>query len=166
MNDLVLGETELGKAVFANRDFYIGEIIIDFKGEPMRKKDLPVILNPEDDRYLQIGPNKFIGPSGDFDDFFNHSCNPNSGIIFKGGRIILVSIMNIMKGEEIVFDYSTTVDGDKWNMECKCGSENCRKIIGDFKFLPEEVKNRYISLGIVPGYLVRKNLVSPSSVGP
>jgi len=164
MNNLVLGETELGKAVFANRDFGNGEVIIDFKGEPMRKKDLPIIMGSGDDHYLQIGPNKFIGPSGDFDDFFNHSCNPNSGIIFKDGRIFLVSITDIKKGEEIMFDYSTTVDGDKWNMSCKCGSKNCRGIIGDFKFLSEGVKQKYISLGIVPNYLVRKTLVSSSSI--
>jgi SET domain-containing protein len=56
---------------------------------------------PEDDRYVQVDKNKYLGPSGDFDDLVNHSCNPNSGLKIKNKKAILIAIKNIKKGEEI-----------------------------------------------------------------
>lgn len=104
----------------------------------MKRKELPELVTPEDDRYIQVGKDKYLGPSGDYDDFFNHSCNPNSGIKIKGNRVILIAIKNIKKGKEITWDYSTTMDEDEWEMCCMCKIKNCRKIIRDFKYLPKK----------------------------
>lgn len=41
---------------------------------------------------------------------FNHSCNPNS---FIKGKNELVALRDIKKGEEITFDYSTTMDDNE-----------------------------------------------------
>ncbi len=84
MQDLIIGKSIAGKAVFARRNFKKGERIIDFKGKLIKRDDLPKIVKPEDDRYIQIGKDKFMGASGDYDDYFNHSCNPNSGVKIKG----------------------------------------------------------------------------------
>ena len=64
------------------------------------------------------------------------------------------SIKDIKKGEEITWDYSTTMDEDKWEMDCVCQSKNCRKRIKDFKYLPKEIQQKYIKLGIVPDYIL------------
>jgi hypothetical protein len=162
MNKLILGESKLGKAVFANKDFKKGEDIIDFKGQLMKRKELPEIVNPEDDRYIQVGKDKYLGPSGDFDDFFNHSCDPNSGIKIIGDRVVLFAIKKIKKDEEITWDYSTTMDEDEWEMDCMCKCKNCRKRIRDFKYLPKEIQQKYIRLEIVPEYIKESLLqISP-----
>ncbi len=122
MSSLILGQSKSGKAVFANKDFKKGEEIIEFKGQPMKGNELPKLTSPEDDRYVQIGKDRYLGPSGDFDDFFNHSCDPNSGLKFESERVILIAIKDIKKGEEITWDYSTTMDEDEWKMDCLCGS--------------------------------------------
>jgi uncharacterized protein len=152
--DLILGQSNLGKAVFANKDFKKGEEIIEWRGPVLSKEELPPIRTAEDDRFTQIDNDKYIGESGELDDFFNHSCNPNAGLLFKYKKIFLIAIKDISKGDEITWDYSTTMDEDDWEMDCMCQSKNCRKRIGDFKYLPKEIQKKYIKLGIVPKYIL------------
>jgi len=149
---MILGRSKVGKAVFAGRDFVKGEMIIEFTGPLLKKKDLPKRLKPEDDRYVQISKDEFMGASDDFDDYINHSCDPNSGLKEIKGKLILFTIKDIKKGEEITWDYSTTMAEDDWVMACKCGGPNCRKKIGDFKDLPKDLQQKYIQLGIVPQF--------------
>jgi hypothetical protein len=106
------------------------------------------------DHYVQIGPDRYLGPSGGADDYVNHSCDPNSGLKIRGTTVDLVAIRNIEPGEEITWDYSTTMDEDDWEMDCRCGAASCRKRIRDFKQLPVPVRERYIRLGIVPQYAI------------
>lgn len=88
---------------------------------------MPKLIKPEYDRYIQVGEDKYLGPSGDFDDFINHSCDPNSGIQIKGKKVVLLAIKDIKQNEEITWDYSTTMDEDDWEMDCQCGCLKCRK---------------------------------------
>lgn len=148
----VIKENKDQYGVFSKASFKIGEKIIDFSGEIMDKFDLPDILLPEHDRYVQIDIDKYMGPSGGFDDYFNHSCDPNSGLVIDEKDVYLVAIKNIKIGEEIVWDYSTTMFDEKWTLECECGSGKCRKIVRNFKELPLEIKQRYKDLGIIPYY--------------
>ena len=54
----------------------------------------------------------------------NHSCNPNAEFDVKEGRVWIVAIKNIKKGEEITYDYG--YDIENWqDHSCKCGSKNC-----------------------------------------
>lgn len=156
MNTLILGKSKLGKTIFANKNFKQGEEIIEIKGPQMKREELPDLITPEDDRYIQVGENTYLGSSGDFDDFFNHSCDPNSGVKINGRKVILIAIRNIKKGEEINWDYSTTMDEDDWEMDCMCQSKKCRKRIRDFKYLPKKIQQKYIKLGIVPKYILEK----------
>jgi len=57
-------------------------------------------------------------------------------------------------GEEIRFDYSTTMSQDHWAMECRCGQATCRRVILNFHHLPPITQNRYLQLGIVPRFIV------------
>jgi SET domain-containing protein len=149
-----LGESNLGKAVFANTDFKQGEEIIEFKGKLFTYEELPVPYDDVEDHYVQIDKNLYMGPSGKIDDFLNHSCNPNSGIKIKGKRVILMAIKDVKKGEEITWDYSTTMDEDDWELNCMCKCKNCRKRIRDFRYLPKDIQQKYIELGIVPKYIL------------
>ena len=154
MDNLILGQTKNGKAVFASKHFKKWEKIIEFKGKLFTCEELPAPYNEVEDHYVQIDKNLYLGPSGGFDDFINHSCNPNSGLFISGKKVILSPIRNIKKGEEITWDYSTTMDEDDWEIDCTCGSKKCRRRIKDFKYLPKKLQQKYIQLGIVPRYVL------------
>jgi SET domain-containing protein len=154
MKDLVLKQTKKGRSVFANRDFRKGEFIIEFRGRIYSRKDMPRGFNSHDNHYLQIGKDAYLGPVKSIDDSINHSCNPNAGFRI-GKKVLLFAIKNIKKGDEITFDYSTTMSDGMWKMECICSARNCRRVINDFRFLPKNVQKRYIGLGIVPDYILR-----------
>lgn len=68
-----------------------------------------------------------------FTRFTNHSCNPNCGL---KDAVTLVAIRDIETGEELTIDYDT-LEYD-WEMECNCGSENCRGKIRGYKHLKEK----------------------------
>lgn len=67
-----------------------------------------------------------------------------------------MAIHDITSEEEITFDYSTSIDQDSWTMNCRCGSKNCRGVIGEFRLLPNEIQTKYIRLGIVPEYVLKR----------
>lgn len=155
-DDLILRQSKNGKAVFANKSFKRGEEIVEFGGKLFTYEQLPAPYHKVDDHYIQIDKDLYLGPSGGADDFFNHSCNPNSGLRFEGRKVVLMAIKNIKKNEEITFDYSTTMDEDDWEMDCRCGVKNCRQRIRDFKYLPEVIQKRYIGLGVAPEYILKR----------
>lgn len=68
--------------------------------------------------------------------------------------VTLVAIRPIASGEEITWDYSTTMSEDDWEMDCNCGAPSCRKRIRDFKYLPPKLREHYQVLGIVPEYVL------------
>ncbi|MDX2042512.1 MAG: SET domain-containing protein [Acidobacteriota bacterium] len=75
-------------------------------------------------------------------DYFNHSCDPNSG--FRG-MIEIVAMREIESGEQITFDYAMCLTSDFGNMDCLCGAANCRKqVTGDDWKMPE-LQKRYNS---------------------
>lgn len=158
MDGLILMQSKIceGKGVFANKEFKENQKILEFRGDLFTKEQLPNIYSDkaEDDRYIQIGANLYIGPSGDLDDLVNHSCNPNCYVKIEGRRAYLVALTNIKSREEITWDYSTTMYNFDWSMECNCGSKNCRKVIKEFKFLPNDLKKKYAELGILPDYIL------------
>jgi hypothetical protein len=151
---LNLVDSEYGKSVLASGLFSRGQIVLKFSGDVIHKSNLPKIERIEDDRYLQIDRELYLGPSGDLDDYINHSCNPNCGLIFVDGKVFLTAIKKISLGEEITFDYSTTMSEDDWEMSCLCGSPQCRGRIRDFKHLPKLLQDYYVFLGVVPSYLL------------
>lgn len=150
---LTVKNTKNGKGVFADKNFKKDEIIFEFHGKFFTYEELPTPYNEVEDHYVQIDKNLYMGPSGDIDDFFNHSCNPNAGLKPDDGKVFLIAIKNISSGDEITWDYSTTMDEDDWEMDCKCGSKICRKRIRDFKYLSPDIQKIYLDLGIVPKYI-------------
>lgn len=152
--DLYLKETLSGKGVFSKKNFKKGDKLIEFKGEIYTEGNYPSDFYDDVNFYLQIGLGKFMGPSQGLDDYFNHSCDPNSAIFFED-KVVLRAIKDIKTDEEIVWDYSITEDENgEWSMECLCNSPKCRGIIGDFKLLPKEKQQEYIQMGLVPQYIL------------
>ncbi len=128
---------------------------------------------------MQIEERFVLGPADtvpEDTDFFNHSCDPNSGF---SGQVFLVAMRDIDAGEEITFDYGMTVSESAgsdmvFRMACSCGSPLCRKTIteDDWKLPELQVRykgffSQYIQEKIgklndhASGDLIRKDVVVP-----
>jgi SET domain-containing protein len=154
MKKLDLKNCEHGSGVFAKEPIKVGDEILKFKGPVVGINDLPRPYTAENDYYLQIEEKRFMGPSGEIDDYVNHSCEPNSGIKFDIDGIKLVAIAPIAPGQQITFDYSTTMHNFDYEMNCRCSSNKCRRRVKNFIALPEETQAKYIKLGIIPDYIL------------
>ena len=144
-------ECAVGLGVFANRDIRAGEVILEIEG-PLIDFAETKRRGPRECMAIQIGRDRYIDtqPPGVL---VNHSCNPNSGI--KQNRY-LVALREIRKGEEVFYDYSTTMEEHSFTMRCLCGEPNCRGVIGDFSALPREIREKYIAQGIVMSFISNK----------
>lgn len=136
-----------GLGVFAKRPILEGETILTFHGQEISFEEA-VARGPWEGHTLQVGPTSYLDlePPGVY---ANHSCNPNSGI--QDNR--LVALRAIRAGEEIVWDYSTSMAEDWFEMDCHCGAPNCRHRIRDFRHLPPDVQEFYLSRGMVQWFI-------------
>jgi len=127
-----------GRGVYAARDIRKNEVILEFNGPYVKIESLAGIPREVQDHLFNIGLNEYLivrEPGA----YTNHSCDPNAGIVRD---VLLVAMRDIERDEEITFDYSM-ITSDDWTMECRCGSPSCRKIIGNYKDLPDELKTKY-----------------------
>lgn len=111
---------------------------------------------------LQMGENVFLHGVGEFDDYINHSCDPNCVVRFENDEAILYVLRDIKTGEELTFDYNTSdwdlvEQGQRTNSDlsftCRCGSENCVGDIKGFRHLSESQRAK------------RKTYLSPFLLG-
>lgn len=142
---------DLGLGLFAKRFFAVGEEILTFSGPELSFETMLTrgereanALQIDDRLYLDIG-----GPGV----YANHSCMPNAGI--RSDRH-LIALEPIHPGDEIRYDYSTTMWEDHWTMQCRCGHANCRGLIADFPTLPLELQTTYLKLDVVQSFIVRR----------
>ncbi|MCX6749683.1 MAG: SET domain-containing protein [Candidatus Pacearchaeota archaeon] len=156
-----------GKGVFADNNINKFQTICFLEGEVMNIKEMIKRVDDEKERgsdSLGIDDEVYL----DLDELsrtFNHSCNPNAFIM---GKNELVALKNIKKGEEITYDYSTTMNdneekiknegdgGELWTCKCRCGSDNCRNVIDQFKTLPKETRAFYIRNKFMPDFMLKK----------
>lgn len=105
---------------------------------------------------FRYGPDTYLDPGDGIARFLNHSCEPNAGIRKISNQLFLFTARRIGRGSEITIDYSTTIgDDDIWRMRCNCGHRRCRNVVRNFGSLPAEVKHRYLTRGLVPGFIIR-----------
>jgi len=147
-----------GVGVFAARHFRRGDVVMmDFDGDYFDQ-----VLSYQELRHyridlshpLQVGLDAFRVPSGNIDDFTNHSCEPSTGIrLFPRGTIV-VAIRDIELHDEITFDYSTYLNNPYERMVCHCGAARCRGVIDNFRTLPEDLQQHYLALGVVGDFVL------------
>lgn len=143
-------KTRLGRACIAKKPIAKNEIICKMVGPSLSLKDFFDKYELNDCTPLQIGNDRFIDLIEPYN-CFNHSCNPNAGIRNNG---ILFALKDISPGEEIMYDYSTTVDDVTWRMDCDCREANCRKVIGDFLSIPHEKRLYYRENGAFAKHII------------
>jgi hypothetical protein len=127
-----------GLGVFTRKAISQGAFVIQCQGI-LRHKDEVV----EGMRALQIGPETYLAEDPEnprLDDFINHSCAPNVG--FTDGSPKLFAIRDITVGEELFWDYRTSINEAGWSVACTCGAPNCRGKIQSYCDLPGEEKIR------------------------
>ena len=146
-----------GFGVFTSVDIPPNSPLCEVKGKLLPRSNLEGYANHP--ALVQVGQDHFYGPSGEVDDYFNHSCNPNCTLHIVGFRAIYYSLYQIPKNSELTFDYSTTSTDlkDEWLMNCQCGFVNCRKEISGFSYLPDQIKKEYKEKNIFP-YYIEKSL--------
>ena len=111
-----------GRGVFTDAAVPAGALLIAFTGPLLRYAE----TTPET-LALQIAPDLYLGGSGGPDDCVNHSCAPNSGLVIRGTDVKLIAIRDIAAGEELFFDYSTTMDEDDFEFDCACGQSRMQR---------------------------------------
>ncbi|MEI6213710.1 MAG: SET domain-containing protein-lysine N-methyltransferase, partial [Desulfuromonadales bacterium] len=132
------------RGVFATDSISAGDRLAIFGGKIIRADEEVGDYGLQIDETFVI--NAFDTESQESDDgfFFNHSCDPNSGI---KGSIFLLALRDIEPDEEVTFDYAMClhrVNGlPPYNLECLCGKENCRKIVTDDDWKLPELQKRY-----------------------
>lgn len=155
---LKVEQTRLGNSLFTTVEIPANVPIVEVMGPIYLEKDLP---DPGDEAILQVGPNTFLGASGEVDYCINHSCDPNCAMHVVGNRAILYSLYVIPAGIELTFDYSTTSTDtyDTWKMDCKCNSYKCRKVISGFQYLDPALQDNYKKRDMVPIYIVHPSMI-------
>lgn len=154
-----VGDNHLGRAVYAAAAFREGDTLIEFTGRRFRAEKVPSLMRGHGDRFVQVTPDHYMGPSGRIDDLINHSCDPNGGLRFTDDGVFLIAIRDIAPGEEISWDYSTTLKESNWHMICQCRAENCRRVIGNFDSLDPDRQEFFRARNLVAPYLRRRDAI-------
>ena len=149
--DVIPAPCELGLGLFAARDFADGELLFVFEG-PVIEAAAVNSLGEREPNPLQIAPRLYVDVQQP-GVYINHSCEPNAGV---RNDVEVYSLRRILAGEEIRFDYSTSMSEKRWTMRCLCGTPSCRGLVTDFHELPEALRERYMSLGIVQRFIVEE----------
>lgn len=151
-----------GRGVFSGKTIPPGRFVLKFKG-PLYTKE----TCPDFSEAIQVSLDLWMWSSGGLDDLVNHSCTPNTGLfpVFSGPSpsLYLVSLRPIAVGEELSFDYSTSMVDEPWKLDgCACSSEDaagaatsgcrfgCRGEVGNFLSLPAATQDYYASCGALP----------------
>ena len=116
--------------LFAGRDIKKGEKVIEYKGRKLTHKQVEeddrfdnskaIYLFTLNERYVLDGDTKTNTAK-----YINHSCDPNCEVDIIKGKIWIIAIKDIKKGDELSYDYGFGYDKDFRQFPCKCGSKNC-----------------------------------------
>jgi SET domain-containing protein len=145
-----IANSRTGRGLFAAEFIPGGNDVLEFTGPVLRLNEVRA-LGPSAANALQVGIDRYLlldEPGR----LVNHSCVPNAGV---RNDTQLVALRDISAGEEITFDYSTTVS-DGWTMPCLCGHAECRQLIVAFQLLPPPLRRRYAILGLVQRFILEE----------
>ena len=141
--------TDKGRGVFVGRAIPAGALVLRFEGPIFSR-----LTCPDFSEAIQVGVDEWMWSSGGLDDLVNHSCEPNLGLWQVGACTYLLSLRDIAEGEELSFDYSTSMVDEPWDMEgCLCGAPTCRGLVGNFLDMPLDAQQRYARLRVLPRHV-------------
>ena len=132
------------KGVFAKKDIRKGTKVIEYVGRKVTKKQSDDIYDEQFEKseghskdggvYL-FELNKRYDIEGNVPwntaRLINHSCDPNCETDIIGGKIYIIALRDIKKGEELSYDYGFEFDRDYRDHPCRCRAKNCIGYIVD-----------------------------------
>jgi len=133
------------KGLFARESIKKGEIIAIKGGQIMTLEEFRMLDKKLQGYCAQIENDFFLGPRTEEDAseenilFTNYSCEGNVGV---SGQVTFVALRDIEVGEELIHDYATMYTIKDFDMECNCGSKNCRKRFTSEDWKLKEVQER------------------------
>lgn len=140
--------------VFAIAPIDAASVIMSFTGAIYRRQRvLDAARRGEHDGFLQVALNRFIGLSGDADDYVNHACDPNCYVAIADSGVQLRARRTIAPGEELSFDYRVTQVDFPLRFACRCGAAACGGDIGNCDEIPPRQLAQYLAEGIVPAWV-------------
>jgi len=137
------------KGVFARLDIRKGTRVIEYAGEKITTKEGDKRSDIHADKHKKNQANGAVyifelNKKYDIDGsvwwntakFINHSCDPNCETDIIKGKIWIIAIKDIKKGQEISYDYA--YDLEDWHEHpCRCGATNCPGYIANEDFRPK-----------------------------
>lgn len=146
---ITVSQAQNDEGLFAKTDIPAGTVLLKIYGKTISYADT-VKLGDKESYCLQIDADKYITLHFPFF-LANHSCSPNCGVT---ANLEFITLGPIKKGEQLRWDYSTTMLERSWSIDCKCGAPNCRNKIDDFDTLPVAQQQFYIAQGIVMPFIL------------
>ncbi len=147
-----------GLGAFATEDIKKGEVIFVMRGERILEESCDKMIEDgllNNDDPLQISKDYYL-ILDNTSRYFNHSCDPNAGL---KGESTLFALRDIPCGEEILFDYSTTVYPENFTFttmhDCLCRSPKCRKVLGNVLTIPKDTLDYYKENGALQDYILK-----------
>ncbi|KAJ5233658.1 uncharacterized protein N7469_005424 [Penicillium citrinum] len=137
----VIKTADRGYGVRSNRTFEPNQIIVEYTGEIItqwecERRMKKVYKNNECYYLMYFDQNMIIDATrGSIARFVNHSCEPNCRmekwtVAGKPRMALFAGDNGIMTGQELSYDYNFDPYSNKNVQQCRCGSENCRGILG------------------------------------
>ncbi len=142
--DLARYELEVGPSrihrfgLFAKETIPAGERVIEYTGEHIGRREAVRRWKAEGmylyrlDAYTRI--DGAVGGSGA--ELVNHCCEPNCRFLNEDGRVFIVALRKIVRGEELLLDYAFPSDSER--IPCHCGAPSCRGTINSTLTLREK----------------------------
>ena len=132
------------KGVFAKKDIPDRAKVIEYVGRKVTKKQSDDIYDEQYEKSAEhtkdggvylFELNKRYDIEGNVPwntaRLINHSCDPNCETDIIKGKIWIIALRDIKKGEELSYDYGFEFDRDYRDHPCKCGSKKCVGYIVD-----------------------------------
>ncbi|MFV1994127.1 MAG: SET domain-containing protein, partial [Verrucomicrobiales bacterium] len=144
------------RGLFASANIEEGERIIEYVGEKITKAESERRADTQLERAGSKGDgavyiftlNKRHDIDGNVERnkarYANHSCDPNCETDIIRGRIWLIALRDIEKGEEIVYNYNFDLELYE-DHSCRCGAKRCvGYIVGEeyWKKLKKKIKKK------------------------
>lgn len=135
----VRGSIIEGLGLFATRDIEPGEPVMRLGGEVIDDEALAGLTPPYSSLCVGQGQHILIDPAHPVR-YGNHSCDPTT---WHQDAVTVVARRPILTGEEITIDYATHTISPDWQMNCRCGSANCRGVVSGNDWQLSELQSRY-----------------------
>ena len=148
---VIVKDSNFGKGIFTTVDLPKKSVLFKITGKSLSFEET-LKLGSNECYCLQVALDKYIIPGHPFH-LSNHSCSPNCGIT---RNMEFITLRDINEGEELCWDYSTSMMERHWTLQCGCGHLNCRHLIVDFDLLPSQVQETYLHMKIVLPFIVEE----------